>query len=79
MGGCKDGARVFSMIPSERTRGNGHKQQEIPSDKKKILFYSEGGQALEEVAQKGCGASIFVDIKIPTGHCAGQPALAEDA
>ena len=29
--------------------------QEILFKHKKILFYSEGGHSLEEVAQRGCG------------------------
>ncbi|KAK4830092.1 hypothetical protein QYF61_008519, partial [Mycteria americana] len=47
--------------------------QEIPPKCKKALFYREGGQTLELVAQRSCGVSIPGDTQ--TEHSPGQPAL----
>ncbi|KAK4818344.1 hypothetical protein QYF61_011100 [Mycteria americana] len=56
-GGCKEGgARLFSVVPNERTRGKGHKM-------KCKMF-----RALAEVAQRGCGISILGDIEKASGH-----------
>jgi len=81
MGGCKeDGARFFSLVPSERTRGSGHQQlQEIPFKQKKKLFYCDSGQTLEQVTQRGCEASTFGVTQTPTRHSPEKPALVDPA
>lgn len=48
----------ISVIPSERTRDNGHKHKY----RKSLLnsFSYESSQTLEHIAQRGCGVSILV-------------------
>lgn len=56
-GGCQEeGARCFPLVPSNRTRGNGHKQTGNSTSEEKLLYF-EVEQALEEAAQRGCGVS----------------------
>jgi len=46
----EEGARLFLVVPSDRTGGNGHKLQHMKFHlKHKTLSYCEGSQALEEV------------------------------
>ncbi|KAK4832418.1 LOW QUALITY PROTEIN: hypothetical protein QYF61_023097, partial [Mycteria americana] len=78
-GGCKDdGARLFSVVPSDRTRGNGHKLKHwrLHLNIRKHFLHCE---ALAQVAHGGCGVSLLGDIKITPGHGPGQPALGAPA
>lgn len=40
-------------------------------------FYSERGQTLEQVVQRGCGVSTSARIRNPTRHSPEQPVLAD--
>ncbi|GAB0185709.1 mitochondrial enolase superfamily member 1 [Grus japonensis] len=78
----KDGARLFSMVPSDRTRDNGQwaqtRTQEVPSEHGEKL-HSEGDRALEQAAQRGCGVSFSGDIQNLPGCDCVQPALGDPA
>lgn len=60
-----EGAIPFSVVPTDRTRDNGHKlktRKSYLNTRKHIFVYCEGDQALEQVAQRGCGVYFLGDI-----------------
>jgi len=75
----KDGATLFSVVPSNRTRGNGHKLKEVLSEHEEELLHSEGDGALEQAAQGGCGVSFSGDTQNPPGRGPVQPAVGDPA
>jgi len=80
----EDGARLFSVVLRDRTRGNGHKLKHrkfnISIGNNFLLFfffYCEGGQTLERATQRGCGVSTCGHIQNLAGHRAKQHGLAD--
>lgn len=69
----EDRAKLFSVVPSARRRGNVHKLKQwgFPLTYK---LRSDGNGALAQVARRGCGASIAGDIQKQPGHGPGVPA-----
>jgi len=57
--GAKKIVPCSSVMPSDRTRGNGHKLKH----RRFPMNISEGDQALAQVAQGGCGVSILGDTQ----------------
>lgn len=51
------------------------KKQEILSEHMETLFYCEGCQVLEQVAQSGCQFSVLWKIQNPAGRGCEKPAL----
>jgi len=79
-GGCQeDGPRLFSVVPSDRTRGNRHKLKQRKFCLKEELLHSEGDGALAQAAQGGCGVSSSGDIQELPGRRPVQPALGDPA
>ncbi|KAJ7415279.1 hypothetical protein WISP_78930 [Willisornis vidua] len=67
----EDEARLFSVQPSDRTRGNGHKLNRMKGEQ------FEGDIGPEQVAQKGCGVFLPGDTRNPPGCEHVQPAPGE--
>ncbi|GAB0178393.1 mitochondrial enolase superfamily member 1 [Grus japonensis] len=72
-GSQEEGARLFSVVPSDRPRGNRHKL-EVPSE-----YKEKCDRALEQAAQRGCGVSFSGEIQTPPGRDPVQPALGDPA
>ena len=53
--------------------------QEVPSEHEEELLPSEGGGALEQAAQGGCGVSFSGDIQDLPGRGPVQPAVGDPA
>jgi len=76
-GGCQeDVARLFPVVPSNRTRGNGHKlkQRKFQLNMRKNFFPLRVTEPWKQAAQGGCGVSFSGDIRDPPGRGPGQPA-----
>lgn len=75
-GGCKDQRdRLFSAVPSESIRGNGHKLELNRFCVNIRCFYFEGDETLAQLTQEGCEVSIPEDIKKLPRHNRVQVAL----
>jgi len=71
-----DGVRLFSVVCSNRTRGN--KQigiQEVLYEDEEEVMYCGGDRALEQAAQRSCGVSFSGDTQDLPGHSPVQPTV----
>ena len=62
----------------QQDKGHKLKHREVPAEHEEEL-YSVGDGALEQAAQRGCGASFSGDIQDPPGHSPVQPAVGDPA
>jgi len=71
---------LFRKTCFDTTRCNGFKLREctLRLDIRKIFFYHEGGETLEQVAHRGSGGSVPRNIQGQVGRSSEQPDLTED-
>ncbi|GAB0206191.1 mitochondrial enolase superfamily member 1 [Grus japonensis] len=72
----KERDQLFSRACSDWTRANDFKLKEVRY--KEEMFYNEGAETLEQVAQRGCGCPIPGHIQGQVGRGSEQPDLVED-
>lgn len=79
----EDWAKLFSVVPSMRTHGNGHKLKHSKfhlNSTKTFFLYFEGYRELEEAAWNGCGVSSRITPNPPqhkpVQSALGKPVLA---
>lgn len=78
--GCKeDGARLFPLVPSDRTRGHGHKLWRFPLNIRKHVVTVRVTKHWHKLLRKVCGASILGDTPKLCGHGAGQLTVGDPA
>ena len=76
----KDGERIFNKGCCNRTGSNGFKLKEggFRLDIRKMFFYDEGCETLQQVAQRGGRCPIPGNIQGQAGLGSEQPGLVED-
>jgi len=80
-GRCQEnGARLFPVVPSNRTKGNGHKlkQRKLQLNPRKICFPLRVMEPWPRLP-RGAGESPSLDIQDPPGRGAVQPAVGDPA
>ena len=81
-GGCqKDGSRLFSVVPRDRIRGNGHKlkHRDFRLNMRKNFFPLRVTEHWNRLPKGRCGFSFSGDIQDPPGRCPVQPAVGDPA
>ncbi|KAK4827281.1 hypothetical protein QYF61_016427 [Mycteria americana] len=73
-GGKEDRARLFSVVPSDRTRGNGHtlKHRGFPLNIQKQFFTLRVTEHWHRLPREAAES-----LSLPSGHGPGQPAVGE--
>lgn len=72
-----DGAWLFSVVPSDRARGNRHKLERrgFHMNMRKKILYCEADRASAQASQPGCRFSIPGDIQNLPGCLPVSPAV----
>ncbi|KAJ7397790.1 hypothetical protein BTVI_132157 [Pitangus sulphuratus] len=75
MGCQEDGARLFSVVPSNRTRDNGQNHRKFHWNVSKNFFTVQMTEHWNRLSREVVGSSLTGDIQEPSEHNAGPCAL----